>query len=104
MTLTIDLTPTEEASLYAVARKSGIAPADVLKQLVREHLPLEPAASPPEPSGNDTTLALLQSWIDAAPTDPEEIRVAEEDLNEFMTSINAERKRAGARILYPEAE
>jgi len=39
MTLTIDLTPNEEARIEASARQYGIAPVDVVKKLVNEHLP-----------------------------------------------------------------
>ena len=39
MTLTIDLTPAEEARLAAAARRQGAGLADVMKQLVTEHLP-----------------------------------------------------------------
>ena len=39
MTLTIDLTPAEEAVIEASARQTGIPPADFVKMLVKEHLP-----------------------------------------------------------------
>jgi hypothetical protein len=50
------------------------------------------------------SLALLQSWIDQAPTDPEAVREAEADLLEFKRNMNLPRKEAGARLHYPEAE
>jgi hypothetical protein len=53
---------------------------------------------------DDPTIALLQSWIAAAPTEPEAIKEAEEDLREFNSNLNKPRKEAGARLLYPEAE
>lgn len=43
MTLIIDLTPSEEAQLSAAARESGLAPAELVKNLVKEHLPVVPA-------------------------------------------------------------
>jgi hypothetical protein len=52
----------------------------------------------------DPTIALLKSWIAQAPTDPEEIKAAEEDLREFKRNMNLPRKQAGARLLYPEVE
>jgi hypothetical protein len=53
---------------------------------------------------NDATIALLQSWIaEDATDDPEEIRKAEEELAEFKRNINAPRKEAGERLLFPEA-
>jgi hypothetical protein len=52
----------------------------------------------------DPTLALLESWIAEAPTDPEAIREAEEDLREFKRNMNLPRKEASARLHYPEVE
>lgn len=40
MTLTIDLTPEEEARLAAVARKNGVRLEECAQQLLREHLSL----------------------------------------------------------------
>ena len=50
------------------------------------------------------SIALLQSWIAEAPTDPEEIRAAEEDLREFQRNMNLPRKETGVRLHYPEVE
>lgn len=57
--------------------------------------------APPAP---DPSIALLESWIAAAPTDEAAIREAEEDLLEFKRQMNQTRRDAGARLLYPEAE
>ena len=58
-----------------------------------------------EPERQTATMALMKAWLDEDATDdPEEIRVAEEDLLEFKRSMNLPRKEAGARLLYPEAE
>lgn len=40
MTLTIDLSPIEQARLTAAARQSGLAPDVLAKRLVTDHLPL----------------------------------------------------------------
>jgi len=37
---------------------------------------------------DDPTITLLESWIAEAPTDPEAIREAEEDLREFKRNMN----------------
>ena len=50
------------------------------------------------------SIALLESWIAQAPTDPEAIREAEEDLREFKRNMNIPRKEAGARLHFPEVE
>ena len=44
MTLIIELTSDQEGRLAAFARQAGLAPAEVVKKLVEEHLP--PLASP----------------------------------------------------------
>jgi hypothetical protein len=40
MTLSIDLTPDQEARLTAFARRKGLEPAALAKKLVTDHLPL----------------------------------------------------------------
>lgn len=51
---------------------------------------------------NAASIALLQSWLaEDATDDPEEIRKAQAELEEFKRSINAERERAGSRRIYP---
>ena len=52
----------------------------------------------------DPALALIEEWLSQAPTDPDEIRAAEEDLQAFQKALNQTRKEAGARILYPSVE
>lgn len=102
MTLTIDLTPAEEARLAAAARREGIAPSEAARKLMTEHLP------PVESEGdvrNAASIALLQSWLaEDATDDPSEIRRAEEELAEFKRSMNANRTATGERLLYPEVE
>ena len=55
MTLTIDLTPTEEAQLAALARQRGAAPAEFVQRLVKEQLPPMTASAP-----NEKALAALR--------------------------------------------
>lgn len=95
MTLTITLTPEEEARLRAAAHKEGIDPAELVRQLVTAYLP-------PAQDENAASIALLQSWLaEEATDDPDEVRQAQEELDAFKRAINAERERAGARRLYP---
>jgi hypothetical protein len=77
MTLTIEFTPTEEAQLTAAARQAGLDPAELARQLVTAHLP------------------------PATPDTPEDIAEAQRDYAVFTQQMNAERRRAGARALYP---
>lgn len=100
--IALDLTPTEEARISTVARQTGLAPAEYVKKLVQEHLPPLPTeAIPPTDEENAATIALLKSWLAAAPTDPEEIRQAEADLDEFMQNLNRNRLESGERPLFP---
>ena len=100
--IALDLTPTEEARISTVARQTGLAPADYVKKLVQEHLPPVPADNaPPIDAENAAAIALLESWLAAAPTDPEEIRRAEADLDEFMQDLNRNRMESGERPLFP---
>ncbi len=94
MTLTITLTQ-EEVRLRAAAQKEGIDPADLVRKLVTEHLP-------PTPDENAASIALLQSWLEEDATDdPDEVRQAQAELEAFKRALNAERERAGARLIYP---
>ncbi len=61
----------------------------------------EPASAPKVSAKNDAAIALLESWLAAAPTDPEEIRKADAELNEFMENLNRNRIESGERPLFP---
>ena len=59
-------------------------------------------AKPEIDAENAAAIALLQSWREEdATNDPEEIRVAEEDLAEFKRNMNANRIATGERLVYP---
>lgn len=69
----------------------------VIEEFAAEDAPLaDPKAA--------ASIALLRSWIAQAPTDPEAIREAEEDLREFKKGLNRSRKETGARLHFPEVE
>lgn len=106
--MSLELPVNLEAEIRERAASEGIPEAQFLDRLLRAASGLNDTAVSPavhsiDPA-NDASIALLNSWLAEAPTDPEAIREAEEDLAEFMHNINAERKRAGARPVYPEAE
>jgi len=64
---------------------------------VTEHLP---PVTPDIPE--DPTLALFAQWdTEDAQMTPEEATEAQRDYDEFTRWMNAERARAGARMLYP---
>ena len=102
MSIVLDLTPTEEASLSTLAIRGGIAPEEMAAKLVRQALEQQRDEAKIAPI--DPTLALIEEWLSEAPTEPEEIREAEEDFRESQKALNATRKEAGARILFPAVE
>lgn len=60
---------------------------------------------PPAATMETPTMALMRSWLEEDATDdPEAIRAAEEELQEFKRGMNRARQEVGARLLYPEAE
>ena len=95
MSLTVDFTPSEEARLPEAARREGVEPAELLRKLVADHLPL------PMPVEEDPLLALLAQWDeeDTAMT-PDEVAREKRDWEEFKANINAERDRAGSRRVF----
>lgn len=98
MTLTLDLTPTEEAQLKTAAHQKGVDPASLLKQLMSEHLP-ELAASP-EALPEDPTLALFAQWAkEDAQVTPEEVAEENRLWEEFERGINETRDALGMRHL-----
>ena len=66
-----------------------------LTEVVEDEEPNSPPLPDPQ---NAASIALLKSWIALAPTDPEEIRAAEEELREFKRNMNLPRKETGARL------
>ena len=102
--ITLDLTPTEEAEITTVAWQTGLAPADYLKKLVKEHLPPLPAMlAPAIDEENAAAIAQIQAWGREEATDaPEEIRRSEADLSELILNLNRNRIESGERPLFPE--
>ena len=93
MTLQLDLAPEMERRLALEAERRGIDESTVLTRLIEEHIPQVPGAA---------TLALLAKWAkEDATDDPEELRRAEEELEEFKRSLNANRAATGERLPFP---
>ena len=97
--IALDLSPAEEAQISTIAQQIGLPPADYVKKLVKENLPPVQPAEPP--TKNAAAIALLESWIADAPTDPEEIRQAEAERSEFLDKLNNNRIESGERPLFP---
>ncbi len=100
MTVTLELTPTEEARLAEASRRTGLPPAEAIRSVLAEHLPFAPTktvALPLRPRG--TAAALLRRWREEDATDdPEVTRRAEEDLAELKRNLNANRVATGERL------
>lgn len=55
-----------------------------------------------EANENDVALAIIEQRLANAPTDVDAIEDAEDELRELQQALNATRRAAGARILYPD--
>jgi hypothetical protein len=110
--------PLQEALTHAIAHRDGAllrqwrnaavhrvdlgGSAESARELSAEPLLPTQEVQPAKDDENAASIALLQSWLEEDATDdPEEIRKAQEELDEFKRAINAERERAGARRIYP---
>ncbi|MGO8670107.1 MAG: hypothetical protein ACLQVD_01880 [Capsulimonadaceae bacterium] len=121
MTITVNFTPAEEASLSHAAMHSGIALEDLVRKIVREHLPdanpldemrrrirewQEQDNTPTPPvsvsrPGLTPTAALFQVWMeeDALRTE-DEIAANDRLWEDYKQGIDDERQNAGMRTLF----
>lgn len=103
--LTLEFSPTEEARIVALARQTGLAPAEYAKKFLQENLPLTQAETQAQAQERRAAaIALLQSWAKEDYTeDPEELRQADADLKELLYNLNQNRIESGERPLFPDA-
>jgi hypothetical protein len=105
MTLTIELNPQEAAWIAAQAARQSLPPEDIVKRLIDAQLPRTPAPVQPAPAisaKNAAAIAMLQAWREEDATeDPEELRKAEEELEELKRNLNANRAATGERLAFP---
>ena len=100
--ITLDFTPAEEARVAATAQQIGLAPAEYAKKLVQENLPPAHGETEVQVSARKSAaIALLESWIEAAPTNPDETHQAEIERNEFLQNLNKNRLETGESPLFP---
>lgn len=96
MTVTIDLTAEQYARIQEAARHSGRNPSEVASDIVTKHLPDIEA-----PMAKDPMLALFEQWDEEdADMTPDEIEAENKNWETFKANINAERARAGSRLVY----
>jgi hypothetical protein len=95
--MSLRINPNLEAEIQQRAKAQGVSTEQLLDHLLH---PLK--RKPQKPT---LTMLLMQSWLEEDATDnPEAIRLAGEDLEEFKRNMNQPRKEASARFLYPERE
>ncbi|MBC7526686.1 MAG: hypothetical protein H7308_03965 [Chthonomonadaceae bacterium] len=94
MTLTINLSPSQETSLHQKAQREGITINALIKRTLGEQFPTLH-------DENAEALSLIETWIAEVPTDPKAQKEAEEDLIAFQKALNQTRREAGSRPLYP---
>jgi hypothetical protein len=97
MSLVIDLPPAQETRLQEEAHRAGVTINDLVYQAIAEKFPVEM-------DENAQALRLIEQWIAEAPTDPDQVKEAQEDLRSFQRSLNQTRTEAGARLVYPGVE
>jgi hypothetical protein len=96
MSLTVELSPDEQARFAAAAKREVLSPAELARKVLTNHLP----PKVPEPQRKDPTLALLEQWAeeDAGRT-PEEAAQENELWDQFQANVNASRAALGMRQL-----
>src|SRR5437773_2687352 len=96
MSLTIDLDPTDEARLAAAAKQEGLAPAELVRRVLAEHLPPLAEGAPEE----DPTLALFRQWgAEDRKRTPDEVSKENELWERFQANLNETRQALGMRQL-----
>lgn len=101
MTLTIELTPEQEARLECAARAQGKPAAEIVSELITRL----PEAGPSVERASDEaerTRALFAAWEEEDATDdPEEIARRNREAEAFFAAMNANRAETGEEPLYP---
>ena len=94
MSLMIELSPEVQSRLAAAAKQEGMAPEELARKLLTDHLPPQPA----EPQPEDPTLALFRQWAEEdAKRTPEEAAQENELWEQFLTNVNETRAALGMR-------
>ena len=95
MTLTIELGATEQARLTAAAKQEGLAPAELARKVLTDHLP--PLA---EEALEDPTLALFRQWAEEGAARTTEDAARENEIwEQFQANVNETRAALGMRKL-----
>ena len=108
MLLTIELTESQEAQLLAAAHDQDVEMPALAQRLVIEHLPPlgAPAVQSEQPTQateakRQAAIAMLQSWLEEGKSaTPEQVRSAEEEVEELKRNLNANRRATGERPVF----
>lgn len=105
MLLALEFTPDQEAQLFAATQRGGLEPPVLVQKLVSEHLPGLPSSSAAPPPYSDAkrqaAIEMLRSWAaEGESADPEEIRQANEEVQELKRNLNANRVLSGERPVF----
>lgn len=97
MSLHLDVSPQAEERFADLARQRGVDQSTLFETMltVFDKAAQKIESTPKFTAANDPLIARLEAQIAAAPTDPDEIRDAEEDMNELMRNLNANRSSIG---------
>lgn len=96
MSLMIELSHDEQARLAAVTKQEGLAPEELARKVLTDHLPPLAAERQPE----DPTLALFRQWAEEdAKRTPEEAAQENELWEQFRQNVNETRAALGMRKL-----
>lgn len=91
MTLTIELTPEQEARLADAAQKEGAEPSVLVSKWISEHLPPAKAQAAPD-AENQAVIDLLRSWREEDATDDDQELERRDIENEaLMKNLQANR-------------
>ena len=101
--MTIELTAQDEAWLSAEAARQGLSPDEIVRKILGESRQMPEAVPPPGPVVSAKNAAAI-AWLDKrlaeeATNNPEEIRKAQDELDELKRNMNANRTAAGEEHL-----
>lgn len=98
MTVTLELSPEEEAALSRRAQAQGTDVEAVLHSLVAQ---IAPPAQPELNERQRSAIALMQQWREEDKTDdPEEMEERDRELEEFKANMNRWRAEEGRLPVY----
>ncbi len=102
MTITVDFSPQASAKIKNAAKAKGIAPEQLLENLVTQYLtdelnstPMITFAPPGKAAAN-----LRARLLSEATNNVDQIRSEEASLEEIKLSLNLERERSGAEKIF----